>query len=174
MTEAEMAIYQRGNTDELRALLVLKDEQNAEKDKTIEWQRKQLEEQRRIANGVDFLVGDRQKTKAANTERGKENQTKGNTEERNRAAADMKIALKRVHDDPNVKAGKHGALMTACRRVCREFKSLTNKKNALGKYEEYAPLTVAGGEPIQPETLAKNYREKYGARKPCRAGASTK
>jgi len=117
-------------------------------------------------NGVDWLVQDRKKRMKANVERGTENQAKGDATEMQCAAADMEKALNRVHDDPDVKAGKHGALLAACRRVCREFKPLTNKKNEMGKYEQYAPLTKAGGEKVKPETLATNYRKKYGARQP--------
>lgn len=175
MTDTDMAIIQRGNTEELRALVFQKDAQCTEKDKTIEWQRQQFDGRITIvANGVDYLVSDRKKKKASNVKRGTENQTNGNREERDRAATDMKNALKRVHDDPDVRAGKHGAVLAACRRVCREFTPLTSRKNALGKYEEYAPLTGAGGESIKPETLAKNYRKRYGTKKPRATSRRTK
>lgn len=69
MTDTEMAVIQRGNTEELRALVFLKDAQCAEKDKTIEWQRKMLEQrlddiQKDIADAADDVcetVGEERK-----------------------------------------------------------------------------------------------------------------
>ena len=59
-----------------------------------------------------------------------------------------------------------------CRKVCKEFVSLTTKKNALGKCEAYAPLTGANDKPIKPETLAKNYRATFGTKKAKKAKAA--
>ena len=120
-------------------------------------------------NGVAWLVADRQSKIKGNKERGKTNQATGNTEESERAARDMQIALNRVHDRM-----KHGAknVIGECRKVCKEFVSLTTKKNALGKCEAYAPLTGANDKPIKPETLAKNYRARFGTKKAKKAKAA--
>ena len=166
MTEREMAIIQSGNTVEIRAMIEQRDTAIAEKDRTIEFQRELLNGKLElIGNGVDYLVDDRKKRKAANKERGKDNQGKGCDETRERAAEDMKSAIRRVHDNKDVRSGKHGALLKVCRRVCKKFKPITTKKNSLGEYEAYTPLTGTGGEEIKPETLAKNYRAKHGTLK---------
>ena len=109
--------------------------------------------------GVELLV----KSKLKRIEDGRKAQAKAKVDPdvlklKERAAADMKCAIARVRDDRDVKAGKHGAVLAACRRVCNEFRPLTTKKNALGKFERYAPLLGENGKPIQPDTLAKNYR----------------
>lgn len=114
-----------------------------------------------VKTGVDYLVTERINRKAANRAKGKASQQKAApeyAEARKRAAADMEKAVRRVADDPDVKAGKHTAVMTACRRVCKEFAPLTSKRNAMGKYENYAPLTDWKGSAVQPETVAKNFR----------------
>ena len=117
--------------------------------------------------GVSFLMHDRMRKQAANRKRGKENQGKGvlADAERQRARRDIEAALKRVANDPGVKAGRYGAVAAACRRVCDEFVPLTTKKNALGKYEQYGKLTQADGTPIKAETLARYYREKHKAKR---------
>ena len=122
--------------------------------------------------GVDYLVG----KKTQHTRNAKKAQAQANKDEKvcndkQRAADDMHRALERVRDDPNVKAGKHGAVLAACRRVCKEFNPLTTKKNALGKFEQYAPLTDWQLKPIKPETLARNYRD---SRKKPKAKRGTK
>lgn len=109
--------------------------------------------------GVSFLVHDRMGRQAANSKRGKESHEKAvrDERERKRAERDMDTALKRVAEDPDVKAGKHGAIIAACRRVCKQFEPLTGgKKNE----QIYRPLTKADGNPLKPETLAKYYRER--------------
>ena len=116
----------------------------------------------RAANGIEFLVSDRKRKLAANKQRGKDNQARGNTEEMERAARDMKTALNRVHD--RMKKGATN-LLAECRSVCKRFKPLTNRKNELGKYAECVPLTGASGKAIKPETLAKNYRNRFGTKK---------
>ena len=115
-----------------------------------------------IKNGVEFLVEDRQKKRKANRARGMANQEKGNAEERESAAKDMDAALRRVHK--RMKGGATNCLQE-CRIVCAKFKPLTTKKNVFGEFESYAPLTRADGEAIKPETLAKNYRERWGTKK---------
>lgn len=122
-----------------------------------------------IGNGVGWLVGEEKRKQQKRAKNGKESQAKGNTEERKRAARDMKTALNRVHDRM-----KNGApnLLAVCRKVCEKFLPLTSRKNALGEYAEYAPLTGAGGKPILPETLAKNYRDRYGTKKERKARAA--
>ena len=114
--------------------------------------------------GVSFLVHDRKGKQARNRKRGKENHEKAMLDdaERQRAAHDVQTALKRVADDPDVKKGKHGAILAACRRVCSRFATLTDaKKNA----PTFLPLTQADGKPLKPETLARYYREKYKAKR---------
>ena len=122
-----------------------------------------------INKGVAWLVGDRQKKIKGNKKRGKINQATGNTEESERAAQDMQTALNRVHDRM-----KHGAknVIGECRKVCKEFEPLTTKKNELGKFELYAPLTGVDGRPIKPDTLAKNYRERFGTKKAKKASTA--
>ena len=109
--------------------------------------------------GVSFLVHDRKETQARNSERGKASRQKavsGNAEIE-RAKCDVETALKRVADDPDVRAGKHGAVIAACRRVCKRFATLTDaKKNA----PTYLPLTKADGKPLTPKTLARYYRKR--------------
>ena len=112
-------------------------------------------------NGVSFLVHDRMGKQAANSKRGKESREKAvrDDAERQRAERDLETALKRVADDPNVKAGKHGAIRAACRRECSHFTPLTGaKKNG----RAYLSLTKADGKPLKPETLARYYRERHG------------
>lgn len=114
--------------------------------------------------GVSFLMHDRMKTQAANRKRGKENREKAvfADNERQRAERDIETALERVAADPNVNAGKHGAIIAACRRVCSRFATLTDsKKNA----PTYLPLTQADGTPLKPETLARYYREAHKAKR---------
>lgn len=115
-------------------------------------------------NGVSYLVHDRMGKQAANSKRGKERHEKAvrDDAERQRARRDLEKALKRVADDPDVKAGKHGAILDACRRVCKQFTPLTGaKKNGL----TYLPLTKADGKPLTPETLARYYRERHGGKR---------
>ena len=128
-----------------------------------------------IANGVDFLVQYRKQKIKGCKNRGKANQEKGDREEADRAARDMADALKKIAADPDVKAGKHGAIIAACRKLCDwkingvkhygRFRNLTSKRNADGSFAEYAPLTDKSGKPISPETLAKRFRENRGTRK---------
>lgn len=122
-----------------------------------------------INDGVAWLIADRQKKIKGNKKRGKNNQATGNTEESERAAQDMQTALNRVHDRM-----KHGAknVIGECRKVCKEFEPLTTKKNELGKFELYAPLTGVDGRPIKPDTLAKNYRERFGTKKAKKASTA--
>lgn len=111
--------------------------------------------------GVSFLVHDRMGKQAANSKRGKESREKAvrDDAERQRAERDVETALERVADDPDVKAGKHGAIIAVCSRVCVQFTPLTGaKKNG----RAYLPLTKADGEPLKPETLARYYRERHG------------
>ena len=111
--------------------------------------------------GVSFLVHDRMGKQAANSKRGKESHEKAvrDDAERKRAKHEMKTALKRVAEDPDVKAGKHGAIIAACRRVCGQFAPLTGaKKNGT----IYLQLTKADGEPPKPETLARYHRKRRG------------
>ena len=119
-----------------------------------------------ITNGVEWLVADRQRKIKDNKGRGKVNQEKGNTEESKRAARDMQTALNRVRD--RMKRGAKNVI-GECRKVCNEFEPLTTKKNELGKFESYAPLTGVDGKPIKPDTLAKNYRGRFGTKKAKRA-----
>ena len=121
------------------------------------------------ANAVDWLVSDRMRKKRANAKRGKANQEKGNAEERERAARDMETALNRVHDRM-----KNGAtnVLAECRAVCRKFTPQTSRKNGLGEFAAYTPLTGADGEAIKPETLAKNYRARFGTKKARKARAA--
>lgn len=123
----------------------------------------------RTANAAERLVALRTAQKQKNKENGTENQAKGNTEERKRAARDMETALDRVHDRM-----KNGAtnLLAECRAVCRTFKPWTNRKNALGAFVDCEPLTRADGEAVKPETLAKNYRARYGTKKARKARAA--
>lgn len=111
---------------------------------------------------VEDLLALRLQKRAENKERGTINQANGNTEADERAARDMQAALNRVRD--RIKNGAKNVL-GECRTVCKEFEPLTTKKNAMGKYEAYAPLTGANDEPIKPETLAKNYRKRFGTKK---------
>lgn len=105
---------------------------------------------------------DRMEKQAANRKRGKESHEKAVRDNAERAKRDMEKALKRVADDPDVKAGKHGAIIAACRRECSHFKTLPGaKKNA----PTYLPLTGEDDKPVKPETLAKRFREKYGTRR---------
>lgn len=122
-----------------------------------------------IVNGVDWLVQNRMGKMKENAKVGKGNQAKGNKDERNRAADDMEKALNRVHDRM-----KNGAtnVLDVCREVCKNFLPLTSRKNALGKYEDCAPLTRADGEAVKPETLAKNYRTRFGPKKARKAMAA--
>lgn len=122
-----------------------------------------------INDGVSWLVADRKSKIRSNKERGKTNQATGNTEESERAAQDMRTALNRVHDRM-----KHGSknVIGECRKVCKEFEPLTTKKNELGKFESYAPLTGVDGKPIKPDTLAKNYRKRFGTKKAKKAKAA--
>lgn len=115
-------------------------------------------------DGVSFLVHDRMGKRAANSKRGKESHKKAvrDEAERLRANRDVETALNRVADDPNVKAGKHGAILDACRRVCKQFTPLTGTK----KNERiYLPLTRADGKPLKPETLARYCREGHGGKR---------
>lgn len=108
--------------------------------------------------GVSFLVHDRMGKQAANSKRGKESHGKADDAESQRAKRDIETALERVAADPYVKAGKHGAILAACRRVCKRFTPLTGaKKNG----RIYLSLTKADGKPLTPETLARYYREKH-------------
>lgn len=118
---------------------------------------------------AETLLALRLERREKNKERGKTNQATGNTEADERAARDMQTALNRVRD--RIKNGAKNVL-GECRTVCKEFEPLTTKKNALGKYEAYAPLTGANDEPIKPETLAKNYRERFGTKKANKAKAA--
>jgi len=118
--------------------------------------------------GVAFLVNDRKGKIKGNRKRGAENQAKGIDAERERAAKDMDDALDRVRRRiaDAEKNGKRAIVLDACRAVCKEFKWKTKKKNALGKCADgYYPLTGADGKPIKPETLAKNYRDRYGGKR---------
>lgn len=113
---------------------------------------------------ASFLVHDRMGKQAANRKRGKESHEKAvrDDAERQRANRDLKTALKRVADDPDVKDGKHGAVIAACRRVCKQFTPLKGaKKNA----PLYLQLTQADGTPLKPETLARYFREQYGTKR---------
>lgn len=119
-----------------------------------------------MKSGIELLVRQKQgRSAAAKAAQAKAKHDADIAEAKERATADMNHALEMVRNDKDVKAGKHGAVIAACRRVCKEFTPLTNKKNPLGKFEQYAPLTDWQGNEIKPETLAKNYREKYGRRK---------
>ena len=118
--------------------------------------------------GVAFLVNDRKGKIKTNRKRGAENQAKGIDADRKRAAADMNAALDRVRRRiaDAEKNGKRAIVLVACRAVCKEFTAKTKKKNALGKCADgYYPLTGADGKPIKPETLAKNYRDRYGGKR---------
>ena len=113
--------------------------------------------------GVSFLVHDRMGKQAANSKRGKESREKAvrDDAERQRAERDLETALKRVADDTDIKAGRHGAIIAACRRVCGQFTPLTGaKKNG----RAYLSLTKEDGKPLKPETLAKYYRERHGGK----------
>ena len=179
MTDEQMAIVQRGNTEELRALVFQQDAQLAEKDKTIEWQRAMMESHLTyIGNGVSYLSHDRMEKQAANRIRGKNSHKKAvlDNAERQRAERDVQTALTRVANDPNVKAGKYGAILAACRRQCDwndnaghkhkgKFKPLTTKKTSSGEYAEYAPLTDWQCKPLKPETLARYYRKRHTAKR---------
>ena len=115
-------------------------------------------------NGVSFLVHDRMGKQAANSKRGKESREKAvrDDAERQRAERDVETALERVAEDPGVKAGEHGAIIAACRRVCSRFRTLPGaKKNA----PTHLPLTKADGNPLEPETLARYYRERHGGKR---------
>ncbi len=128
---------------------------------------------------VDYLVG----KKAQRARNGKKAQAKSvdmYAAEKQRAVDDMHRALERVRNDPDVKAGKHGAVLAACRRLCDwtdrtghvhhgKFEPLTTSK----KHGEpqYAPLMDWQGKPIKPETVAKNYRD---SRKKPKAKRGTK
>jgi len=104
--------------------------------------------------GVAFLVNDRKGKIKGNRKRGAENQAKGALDRVRRRIADAE------------KNGKRVIVLDACRAVCKEFKWKTKKKNALGKCADgYYPLTGADGKPIKPETLAKNYRDRYGGKR---------
>ena len=121
-----------------------------------------------IGADVAFLVNDRKGKIERNRKRGAENQAKGIDEDRERAAKDMDTALDRVRRRiaDAEKNGKRVIVLDACRAVCKEFKWKTKKKNALGKCADgYYPLTGADGKPIKPETLAKNYRDRYGGKR---------
>jgi len=126
-----------------------------------------------VKAGVDYLV-DKKVQGARNAQKAQE-RAKNDPDiaaAKQRAAEDMKKALQRVADDPGVKAKTHGALLAACRRVCREFQELTRKKNEItGKFLSYAPLKDWQGKPIKPETLAKRFREKYGTARERKARA---
>lgn len=112
--------------------------------------------------GVSFLVHDRMGRQAANSKRGKESHEKAVRDEAKRAKRDVETALKRVAEDPDVKAGKYGAIIAACRRVCSRFRTLPGAK----KNERiYLPLTKADGKPLTPETLARYYRERHGGKR---------
>jgi len=117
---------------------------------------------------VAYLAG-KKTTRSIN---GKKAQAKANAdpdiaEAKQRADDDMKRAVGRVrkyvleHEKKNEKYN----LLAICRTVCKEFTSLTTKKNALGKCSEYAPLEGWQGNPIQPDTLRKNYTAKFGTKK---------
>ena len=113
-------------------------------------------------NGISFLVHDRMGKQAANSKRGKESHEKAVRDEAEHAKRDVETALERVAEDPDVKAGKHGAILDACRRVCKQFAPLTGTK----KNERiYLPLTKADGKPLKPETLARYYRERHGGKR---------
>ena len=117
--------------------------------------------------GVSFLVNDRKRKQVGNRERGKKSRGKAvlNDTELQRAKRDVQTALQRVADDPHVKAGEHGAVIAACRRVCSRFATLTGaKKNE----PTHLPLTKADGTPLKAETLAKYYRDKYGTKRASR------
>lgn len=116
--------------------------------------------------GVDFLVSKKHgRSAAAKAAQAKAKDDADIAKAKDRAAADMNRALQKVRDDKDVKANKHGAVIAACRRVCKEFTPLTTKKNALGKFEQYDPLRDWLGDEIKPDSLARNYRERYGTRK---------
>ena len=117
--------------------------------------------------GVDYLVG-KKTQRTRNAKKAQAESVDMYAAEKQRAADDMHRALERVRDDPDVKAGKHGAVLTACRRLCDwmdkaghvhhgRFDPLTTSK----KHGEpqYAPLMDWQGKPIKPETLARNYRD---------------
>ena len=132
-----------------------------------------------IQAGVGYLVG----KKAQRARNGKKAQAIADdmyAAEKQRAADDMHRALERVRDDPDVRARRHGAVLTACRRLCDwtdqaghvhhgKFEPLTTSK----KHGEpqYAPLMDWQGKPIKPETLARNYRD---SRKKPKAKRGTK
>lgn len=122
-----------------------------------------------IGNGVGWLVREEKRKQQKRVKNGKESQAKGNTEERERAASDMKTALNRVHDRM-----ENGAtnLLAECRVVCRTFTRLTNRKNALGAFVDCVPLTRADGEAVKPETLARNYRTRFGTKRARKARAA--
>lgn len=116
---------------------------------------------------VSRLVRDRDNRRKANRERGRENQSKGDGEERERAARDMETALRRVRErvKEKEKAGGKVCLLDECRAACREFTQKSGRKNEFGKCADgYYPLTGAGDKPIKAETLARNYRTKYGTK----------
>lgn len=131
------------------------------------------------ANCGEWLVSDRKKKKSENSKRGVENQAKGNCEARERSKHDMAEALAKVRNQVIAKEKKHGVrhvsaqILPICRRVCNQFKPLSNKKDKRGEYVSYQKLTGSNGEPIKPETLAKRYREKYGTKKTQKNNTST-
>lgn len=141
---------------------------------------KGFEDMEPVKTGVAILV-----TKKHNRSRnGKAAQRKAKNDPeiqsaKKRAADDMHRALERVRDDPAVIAGNHGAVLTACRRLCDwkddaghvhhgKFEQLTTSK----KYGEpqYAPLMDWQGNPIKPETLARNFRDARKAKPKLKRG----
>lgn len=123
------------------------------------------------ANCAEWLVNDRKRKISENSKRGKESQAKGNYEARERAKSDMEAALAKVRNRVTTKEKKHGVehgsvqILEICRKVCSEFKPLSPKKNAFGKFENCEVLKKSNGEPVKPETLAKHYRKKFGTKK---------
>ena len=126
-----------------------------------------------VKTALDFLVSKKQDR----SRKGREAQarTKHMCPNREQQAANENRAkaLRRVANDPDVKARKYGAVLAACRKVCKEFEPLTTKKHSItGKFLSYKPLADWQGKPIQPETLAKNFRTIYGTRKKRKAEAN--
>lgn len=121
---------------------------------------------------AETLLAFRLKDGEKRSERGKAAQAKAkcegvNAAEKKRAADDMTTALNRVLD--RVKNGEQ--VLAACRAVCRHFK----KVGGSGKFgnETWLPLTGWNGKEIKPETLAKNYRTRFGTKK-AKKGRGTK
>ena len=113
---------------------------------------------------AETLLALRLKDKEGRSKRGKAAQETAkregvNATEMKRAADDRTCALNRVHD--RVKNGEQ--VQAACYAVCRHFK----KVGGSGKFanETWLPLTGWNGNPIKPETLAKNYRTRFGTKK---------